>query len=332
MYRKVSDTAGLEPIQIDFELIRGIVIRGHVIDGVTGTPVKGEVEYYPLSTNSRAEILGEVRYFQPPSRSVTDANGNYAVVALPGPGTLAVAAWEGRWDRYLAARIDRQELKRIAPAAPDSSLDQFAPVEVGGPLSLSNYNELKLISPTASSGQPIQQDIALRVGRTVKGHVVGPDGKTRAGVRILGGLSHQFDEIKSNSAGEFSIKALDPEKKRPLNFLDADRKLGFYTEIRGDQSGPLTVLLQTCGAASGRIVDDNGQPLRNHAVVIHRVGYIGADDQASRTDDEGRFRFEGLVPGQPYQVDNPGGQRSLHESFKVSPGETRDLGDARIQP
>ncbi len=216
------------------------------------------------------------RHFLPTSRSVTDAEGNYAVVVLPGPGALAVAAWGGRWDRFLAARIDRQELKRVAPNAPTSNLDMFAPVDVGGPLMLSNYNELKLIGPPEGAVQPIRQDIALRVGRTIAARVVGPDGKPMAGVRILGGTSHQFDETSSNSAGEFSISALDPEKKRALNLVDAGKKLGMHTEIRGDQPGPLTVRLQPCGSAFGRLVDENGQPSKDKPIVFHRSGYIGA--------------------------------------------------------
>ncbi len=332
MQREVSDTAGLEPIQVDFELVRGIVVRGRLTDGETGKPIKGEVQYYPLDTNPRAERLGAPRYFLPTSQSVSDAEGNYAVVVLPGPGALAVGAWGGRWDRFLAARIDRAELKRVAPHAPTSNLDMFAPVEVGGPLMLSNYNELKLIGPPEGAVQPIRQDIALRVGRTIAARVVGPDGKPMAGVRILGGTSHQFDETTSNSAGEFSINALDPEKKRPLNLFDAGKRLGLYTEIPGDQPGPLTIRLLPCGAAVGRIVDENGQPSRNQPIVIHRLGYIGTGSYAARTDATGAFRVEGLVPGQPYQADRPMGRRSLYDRFTVASGEAKDLGEARNQP
>ena len=81
-----------------------------------------------------------------------------------------------------------------------------------------------------------------------------------AGVRILGGTSHLFDEITSDQAGEFPIRALDPERKRPLSILDASRKLGYYAEIRGDQPGPLMIRLQPCGSAFGRIVDEDGGP------------------------------------------------------------------------
>jgi Carboxypeptidase regulatory-like domain len=254
-------------------------------------------------------------------------------VALPGPGALAVAAWSGRWDRYLAARIDRQELKRVAPHANDVNIDLFAPVEVGGPVLLSNYNEFKLINPPDDgAARPLHLDLTLRVGRTITGRVVGPDGRPATGVRILGGTSHEFDETSSDQAGAFSIRALDPQRKRPLNLLDAGRKLGYYGEIPGDQPGPLVIRLRPCGSASGRIVDEDGQPLKDRAVVIHRQGCIGAGDYSARTDAAGRFRVEGLVPGQTYVADEPNGRRPFHDGFTVGPGEAKDLGDAKVKP
>jgi hypothetical protein len=255
------------------------------------------------------------------------------VVALPGPGLLAASAWGGRWDRYLAARIDRQELKRVAPQAPVSNIDMFAPVAVGGPLLLSNYNELKLIDPPDGAAQPLRQDITLRVGRSITCRVVAPDGTLLAGVRALGGTSHQFDEIVSDRDGAFMIAALEPASKRPLNLFDSARKLGLYTEVRGDQPGPLTIRLQPCGAAFGRFVDLNGQPRKNHAIVIHRDRYAGIGDYAARSDDRGVFRVDELVPGQLYQPRDPSRPDAPvpYKNFTVGPGEAKDLGDARIE-
>jgi hypothetical protein len=55
------------------------------------------------------------------------------------------------------------------------------------------------------------------------------------------------------------------------------------------------------------------------------------------TDAEGRFRIEGLVPGQSYNG-NAVGQESQEKGFGVvidhvvlRPGETRDLGDIRAR-
>ena len=57
-----------------------------------------------------------------------------------------------------------------------------------------------------------------------------------------------------------------------------------------------------------------------------------------KTDAEGRFRIEGLVPGQSY-TGNAVGEEAEKRGFGVvidrvvlKPGETRDLGDVRARP
>jgi hypothetical protein len=57
-----------------------------------------------------------------------------------------------------------------------------------------------------------------------------------------------------------------------------------------------------------------------------------------RTDDQGRFRIEGLVPGQSYKGDAVG-EEAQNKGFGVvidrvvlKPGETRDLGDVGARP
>ncbi len=332
--RKVSDTAGIGPLIIDFELVRGILVRGRLTDGETGQPHKGEVQYYPVQTNSRADDLGFPVYFHSAARCISDDQGNYAVPVLPGPGLLAAAAWGGQHDRYRLARIDRDELKRIAPNAPAANINIMAPVAPGGPLLISNFNEIRLIRPGDNEAGPIRQDITLRVGRTIAARVIGPNGKPIAGARILGATSHAFDMVSANAAGEFRIVALDPDRKRNLNISEPTGKLGLFTAIAGDVAGPLTIHLQPTGSATGRIVDEAGQPYRNRPIVFQREGYSGPGDLATRTDDQGVFQIKGLVPGQPYRPGAPSGTGPgpRFDVVKVAPGEEKDLGLARVQP
>ena len=198
---------------------------------------------------------------------------------------------------------------------------------------LSNYNELKLIGPPEGAVQPIRQDIALRVGRTIAARVVGPDGKPMAGVRILGGTSHQFDETTSNSAGEFSIKALDPGRKRTLNLVDARQEAGI---LRRDPWRSAGAIDDPPPVHAAPLSDESWMrtisQLKDQAIVIHRLGYIGTGDYSTRTDATGAFRVEGLVPGQPYQANGPRDRHSIYERFTVAPGEAKDLGEGRIQP
>src|SRR5262249_18313594 len=83
----VADSPGLEPVNVDFELERGLEIRGHVLDKVTKKPVRASITYLSFADNphlKRVSGLGE--------GGSTNEDGSFAFTALPGPGVLAVIA------------------------------------------------------------------------------------------------------------------------------------------------------------------------------------------------------------------------------------------------
>jgi hypothetical protein len=51
----------------------------------------------------------------------------------------------------------------------------------------------------------------------------------------------------------------------------------------------------------------------------------------TRTDRNGRFRIDGLVPGQPYHLWYLQNQRVPYARIQVEPGKVKDLGDAKIE-
>ena len=54
-----------------------------------------------------------------------------------------------------------------------------------------------------------------------------------------------------------------------------------------------------------------------------------------RAGDDGRFRVEGLVPGLRYSANSRTGFEAFGDLFKdviVAPGESKDLGDLKVQP
>ena len=65
-------------------------------------------------------------------------------------------------------------------------------------------------------------------------------------------------------------------------------------------------------------------------------GQRESDAAAGRTDGEGRFRLEGLLPGQRYDLyfkkDKPSLSGTLLKGFIGKPGEVRDLGDVKGKP
>jgi len=102
-------------------------------------------------------------------------------------------------------------------------------------------------------------------------------------------------------------------------------------EVKGTETKPLTVRLQPWAAVRGRLLDADGLPLRNAKL---RGSEVLPED--GRTDGEGRFRLEGLIPGRRYNItyeqDKSSVTGMLRKGFVGKPGEVRDLGDVRGQP
>jgi hypothetical protein len=80
----------------------------------------------------------------------------------------------------------------------------------------------------------------------------------------------------------------------------------------------------------GRLLDAEGSPVRNARVYGSKM------PEDCRTDEQGRFRLDGLIPGLRYDLtygkDNPSMSGSVLKGFIGKPGEDRDLGDVRGQP
>jgi protocatechuate 3,4-dioxygenase beta subunit len=91
--------------------------------------------------------------------------------------------------------------------------------------------------------------------------------------------------------------------------------------------GPLTVKLRPCGSASGRVVDPDGRPVAGFRIDVIGMGLrFPSDEQVVTTDREGRFRAEGLVPGQVYRLDP-----LFPAHVVVESGEHKDMGDIKTR-
>jgi hypothetical protein len=198
-----------------------------------------------------------------------------------------------------------------------------------GGLALSNYNALVLINP-GEDAKELSVDLVPQPGRTIEGTVLGLDGKPLSGVSVIGLTSHDFDR-ETLETPHFQVKVLDPKQKRTLVFRHQEKGLGLHKEIRGDEPGPLTVQLERCGAVVGRLLDGNGQPVAGLILHCDRKGLVSME-LATRTDREGRFRIDGLVPGQEYNFWYSYSKPAPYAPLQVEPGQVKDLGDAKINP
>ena len=207
-------------------------------------------------------------------------------------------------------------------------------------------------------------DFVLDAGGIVKGRVVGPDGQPLPGV-LAAGLRHDWyidaDWPPLTKTGEFTARGLDPKHPRLLCFTHWEKKLAGSVVLRGDEKVPVTVELQPWVTVSGRLLDADGKPIKNATLrftelprgrtgqpraldvglhVIARVG--GKPNSDPRTDEEGRFKIEALVPGLKYNlalVDERGAtefeqikwEGLVFARLVFQPGQTKDLGDVKLQ-
>jgi RNA polymerase sigma factor (sigma-70 family) len=322
--RAVGDTAGVASTTVDFELIRGVVIEGRVRDKETGKPVRGYVSYAPLPENPILKELPDENF----SAYSRDAeNGTFRLIVPPGPGLLRARNEDGR---YLHARLD--------PA--DKAKGHTART-----LYLESVQAYRLISPD-KPGESLACDFELIPGKSRRFEVVGPDDKPVTGVSVFGlrdSLTETRNLDRDESAG--TALGLDPESARRLTFLHADRKLAGHVTLRGNEAEPVRVKLEPWGAATGRVLDPDGKPLADAKVEIyHRVGRSLAELYSAhrlsreriRTDAEGGFRVDALVPGIKYEIviskrGLTGYQSKWFEGVTVESGKTTDLGEGRTK-
>jgi RNA polymerase sigma factor (sigma-70 family) len=327
-----EDTPGLGAVTADIAMVRGLTVRGKVTDK-EGKPVaEARVEYYPLLPNANINKKLPGRWV-PRAAAVTGPDGSYALTVLPGPGVIGVAG--PRPELFMPALMTLKErkdfFKGTLPDPPDEMvLFQDGGGGLRGVLSQDNFNALVLLNQ-GEKETALVKDVTLDPGNVIKGRVVGPDGRPVTGVTVFG-LTRLFDKETLKGA-EFTVRLNPRVKSRPLVFYHKEKNLGFFVNgLGGDAAGPLTVKLQPCGSAFGRVVDEDGKPVAG--LRVHVSGVVGVSNLAKSpivvTDKEGRFRAEGLVPGPTYYVMRAGPLTTLG-AVSVEPGKNKDMGDVKIK-
>jgi hypothetical protein len=336
---RFSDTPGLTPLTADIHLMRGIPLRGRLTDQKTGKPIaKVAIEYRPLYPNPYAKDAA--RGSEVSSSAQTGPDGGFTLAVLPGPGVIGVNALNraGTYSTALITPKEMQEFFKDSKNWADAGNSEMSlVVSAGGNTAQGivqeNYNLLTLIEPAEKAGR-LEYNLALPPARTLKGHVIGPDSKPLAGAIAYGLSPVEVFVPQTLTTDTFTVTGLNPRRVRPLLFYHKERNLGFFKEVAGDESEPLTVQLQPCGSATGRIVDTDGQPLPEMALLFYRFGFIGPGGAEAKTDKEGRFHVTGLAPGQKYRL-MPAKRPQMRvraDAFALKPGETKDLGDVTIEP
>ncbi len=332
----VADTPGFEPVGADFDLERGLAIRGRAFDKKTGKPVRGTVTYHAFADNPHLKNITALDY---PRGRYTNEDGSFAVTGLPGPGALSFLADE---DDYL----------KVGPPA-DWKLQPG--VNTAPPLA----HALVRIDPSEKDGQAARFEIALEPAATVKASVVDPDGQPLKGYYVAGLTGsprvHSSSMLPQWSA-TCTFRGLDVRRPRTVVVFSPEKKLAAVQVVRGDEAAPLRIPLRPLSSLTGRVVGADGSPRAGLrvAATLSRTGegadrlpiqlffagkrWLASLQPKATTGADGKFRLDGLLPGVRYTLAVHEGEADdnlLLRRDGVSPpeaGRNKDLGDVVLKP
>ena len=330
-----AGSPGLEPVAFDFALRKGLFARGTVTDKVTGRPIRGTVVYLPFSDNAQVgEFPGLTPLFDMQFTRIGE-DGRYEIVALPGHGLLAVMDSESRY----RAGTGLEAIKGY-----DADMHGFTTMP---PIPANGYNAFAETNFDPKAGSPTV-DLQVDSGRPATVQVVDPEGRPLGGTRVRGLGAQGWPITEDRPSSSFEVLSLDPSQARRVVVAHEGRKLVGSAVLRGDEPGPVTIRLQPWGVVTGRIVDDEVRPRKNLILGNANdrrsaaksedrgdlpVGLAGGSGEPVGND--GRFRVEGLVPGLKYggyAVESAMVLGDVFRDVTVAPGETKDLGDLKVQP
>jgi RNA polymerase sigma factor (sigma-70 family) len=363
---EVKDVPGLAPVAVEVKLEGCVVIEGRLTDKVTGKPILGQAHYLPMKDNSDLKTLADPGLYKGGLFSArptgtwayTDDDGRFQLRVLHGLGLILARADTDRDPaaRYTAIRVaegDRKYLQKRDPDARSSRMTRGAKTrdrsqddqafDTGVLMwPLRWENGYAVINPGAGD-RKLTVSIGLDPGQTVTGSVVGPDGKPVAGVKAVG-VQATDERLPTTFRGTtFTVYALEPGRPRELFLLHDEKKLVGTITVRAGDKAPV-VQLQPCAVLTGRVLNPDGTPAVGAEVgfqfidgladeLIRQKLHQGGFRRIGRADKDGRFRLEGMVPGQEVWVSANGpGLRFGTGSQPVipKPGETVDVGDLKI--
>jgi hypothetical protein len=290
--RRLNGVKGFGDTVADFDIPRGVVIHGRVLEAGTNRPMvssprqgchdtvpgplmAGSVFYFPLSSNTALRGSPTGLYFEGfPAGSqnyylnaVIDGDGQFHMAVPPGPGVLLVQASPGL-PMFAEAQVWKESdgFHRLFPyvklktrtkndGAPEGDAENLPGFT--GPIPLSAYEAYQVISPSAATTN-LDVTISVPRGPSRTLHFVDPDGHAIRGVKVNGLVAPPLTFILDGSQAE--VLALEPGKPRQLTISGDDGKYSASVFVSTDDPQPRTIHLERAPPDSGRHLDAPKSP------------------------------------------------------------------------
>ncbi|MEM8712322.1 MAG: carboxypeptidase-like regulatory domain-containing protein, partial [Planctomycetota bacterium] len=272
---EVAALAPGEARQVTVELAEGLRVSGRVVDA-EGKGMEGAT----VSASLPGQIFGfDDEIFR---TTTSDLNGAFELEGLPSKTIVVRAARKGAL---------QSERVQIDPATSSDTESLTLTLETGR--SIEGKATFADGSPAAGVVVEASFDIA---------HMAGPAG--------LGMTRGATNEGVTNAEGEFTIGGLGsgPFRLKATSSSDGaggESAVPHVARLDGVRPGSkdIQLTLRPTTAVVGRCVDDEGAPVVDEWIMLHRLvagsmGDVRLDRQRGKTGEEGEFSFAGVTPGE----------------------------------
>ena len=305
------------------------VIAGRVLDDV-GDPV--------IAARVTVEKGTAPAGFSIVSRAETDDRGEYRVPGLPA-GTFVVAvttvggvATQSIGNQVASAPgIHKMYFPGVGTAADAEVLtlgprDERAGVDILVPAAESATQPFSVAGGgggTTIVFSPFTTSVPRGGDGIIRGRVIATDGRplprAQIGLVLYGAQRPTQELTRTNGGGAFEFRELPPGTYRVVAskpgyepIVSGMPPLGMrilysgrsVTLAAGEVHDGIDIPLAPLATLSGRVLDDNGEPLQGASVQLLQIRYdaggrqlVSTDVAARMTDDVGRYRLYGLAAG-----------------------------------
>jgi len=315
---KVARPAGTDPSDLQVVLKRGAAITGRVVDE-TGAPLQGA-----LVTAWEMESLDRQGNALP-----TNDLGEFRVSGLSEGSFYVEAGRSGAVGASPPPRIVGRVIRNGAPPTPPVRVRPGDSVDVGDIVIRTGPSTPASANAPSNSASDNTGSVAGRVrdtrGRPLKGSV----DLLREGSETLATASNEqgwfrFDRV---APGAYFAEVARPGVLKVRFGQRSVGDLGTPIDVRAGRAVTGIDFVLSAGAAiTGTVSDEYGEPVEGARVRVLQIRHVGERLAAlapatgplwGTSDDRGRYRVSGLIPGR-YVVVADG------ESYRVLVGDPRN--------
>lgn len=310
---EVPAAKGIDAIQMELKMDKGVWIQGQVTDEETGKPLKNvRMAYYPARDNDSTltpfELPTGMSGLLTDVDPRTDADGKYKLMGLPGQGVVTALVYASNDYPH------SQGWKAI-----DTSIRNRVGVRADF------ITAAKSIEPDSD----LQVDFRITKGRKVQIKTVDEAGAPVKDVNVTYLPRWTVKEVFARNS-EFELDGFLPGVVKTLLMQSDKLKLGAIVKISAEKAGPVKVILKQNGTLKADFVDGEGKPVsgvRFSAALLGEGRRLWQANHLTSSNESGEFSAS-LVAG-TYQISFQSPKTGVFSGFKnveLTSGQTLDLG------